>query len=92
MDQIQISIVEHVIVILDFLFLLQVYFFFFLVLSLLNIWNPGGSNTGTYLYSFGLSTTPVTGDYALATGAVIGSSKSFGTFGWDTDHTSQAVQ
>jgi len=53
--------------------------------------NTGGPNTGIYLYNFGLSTTQAIGDYVIATGAVI-SGTSFGTFGWDTDHTLQAVQ
>jgi len=53
--------------------------------------NTGGPNTGIYLYNFGLSTTQAIDNYVIATGAVI-SGTSFGTFGWDTDHTLQAVQ
>jgi len=51
----------------------------------------GGIYTGTYLYNFGLSTTPSINGYVIATGAVINGT-SFGTFGWDTDHASQVVQ
>jgi len=98
MVQIQISIAEHVIVMLDILFLPQVFLFFslsfflffFLKNKYLN-WYLGGTNTGTYLYNFGLSTTPAINGYVIATGAVI-SGSSFGAFGWDTDHTSQIVQ
>jgi len=47
--------------------------------------------TGNSLYNFGLSTTPAINGYTIATGAIIDGT-SFGTFGWDTNHTSQIVQ
>jgi len=50
-----------------------------------------GANTGIYLYNFGLSTTPAINGYIIATGATI-SDTSFGSFGWNIDHTSQIVQ
>jgi len=71
------------------------FFSSFLFFSFLFFWpflTSGGPNTGIYFYNFGLSTTPVVGDYVIATGAIIGNVTSFGTFGWDTDHTSQVTQ